>query len=154
VGDYVKKKMGDCTGKELLRELLWHMGAGDQTEEIIATSKVIPSMMPYITSQFMPRIKGDRPDVVPKGSVNLAFLGQFVEIPGDCVFTVEYSVRSAMMGVYTLLNLDKQPPEVYPSQYDLRVIANAIKSMHGDQHLPGEGLIRHLLKGTSMEGLI
>jgi oleate hydratase len=154
LGDCVGKKMEDCTGEQLLRELLWHMGAGDQTEEIIATSKVIPCMMPYITSQFMPRVKGDRPDVVPTGSVNLAFLGQFVEIPGDCVFTVEYSVRSAMMGVYTLLNLDKQPPEVYPSQYDLRVIAKAIKSMYGDKHFPGEGLIRYLLKDTSMKGLI
>jgi oleate hydratase len=153
MGDYVRKKMEDCTGEELLRELLYHMGAGDQTEGIVATSRVIPCMMPYITSQFMPRVKGDRPDVVPTGSVNLAFLGQFVEIPGDCVFTVEYSVRSAMMGVYTLLNLDKQPPEVYPSQYDLRVIAKAVKSMYGDKHLPGEGLIRYLLKDTSMKGL-
>jgi len=154
VGDYVKKKMEDCTGEELLRELLYHMGAGDLTEEIVVSATVIPCMMPYITSQFMPRVKGDRPEVVPKGSVNLAFLGQFVEIPGDCVFTVEYSVRSAMMGVYTLLNLDKQPPEVWPSQYDLRVIATAIKSLHGDKHVPGEGLVRYLLKDTSMAGLI
>jgi oleate hydratase len=153
-GDCIKKKMEDCTGEELLRELLWHLGAGDLTEEIIATSKVIPCMMPYITSQFMPRARGDRPEVVPEGSVNLAFLGQFVEIPGDCVFTVEYSVRSAMMGVYALLNIDKEPPEVWPSQYDLRVIAKAIKAMHGDQHIPGEGLIRYLLKGTSMKGLL
>ena len=154
VGDHVKKKMEYCTGEELLRELLYHMGAGDLTEAIVASSTVIPCMMPYITSQFMPRIKGDRPEVVPKGSVNLAFLGQFVEIPGDCVFTVEYSVRSAMTGVYTLLNLDKQPPEVYPSQYDIRVIAKAIKSMHGESHVPGEGLIRYLLKDTSMAGLM
>ncbi|RPJ49695.1 MAG: oleate hydratase, partial [Methanobacteriota archaeon] len=154
VGDCVRKKMGDCNGEALLSELLHHMGDGDLKDEIVATSKVIPCMMPYITSQFMPRVKGDRPDVVPAGSVNLAFLGQFVEIPGDCVFTVEYSVRSAMTGVYTLLGLDKQPPEVWPSQYDLRVIAKAIKAMYGDRHIPGEGLIRYLLRDTSMKGLM
>jgi oleate hydratase len=153
-GDHIRKKMEDCTGEELLRELLWHMGAGDLTGDIIATSRVIPCMMPYITSQFMPRVRGDRPDVVPKGSVNLAFLGQYVEIPGDCVFTVEYSVRSAMIGVYTLLGLDKEPPEVWPSQYDLRVIAKAVKTMYGDKHFPGAALIRYLLKDTSMAGLI
>jgi oleate hydratase len=153
-GNHVQKKMEDCTGEELLRELLYHLGAGDLTEEIVRTSIVIPCMMPYITSQFMPRSKGDRPAVVPEGSANLAFLGQFVEIPGDCVFTVEYSVRSAMMAVYTLLKLDKEPPEVYPGQYDLRVIANAIKTMYGEHHIPGEMILRHILKDTSMEGLI
>jgi|WetSurMetagenome_2_1015567.scaffolds.fasta_scaffold93118_2 oleate hydratase len=153
-GDHIRKKMEDCTGEELLRELLWHMGAGDLTGDIIATSRVIPCMMPYITSQFMPRVRGDRPEVVPQGSVNFAFLGQYVEIPGDCVFTVEYSVRSAMMGVYTLLSLDKEPPEVWPSQYDMRVIARAVKSMYGDKHIPGAGIIRYLLRDTSMAGLI
>ncbi|PKL70652.1 MAG: oleate hydratase [Methanomicrobiales archaeon HGW-Methanomicrobiales-1] len=153
-GNHVPKKMEDCTGEELLRELLYHLGAGELTEKIIATSTVIPCMMPYITSQFMPRRKGDRPAVVPEGSTNLAFLGQFVEIPGDCVFTVEYSVRSAMTAVYTLLALDKQPPEVHPSQYDLRVIAAAVKTMYGGKHMPGEMILRHFLKNTSMEGLI
>jgi oleate hydratase len=101
----------------------------------------------------MPRVKGDRPDVIPAGSRNLAFLGQFAEIPDDCVFTVEYSVRSAMMAVYTLLELDKTPPEVYPSRFDVRVIAKATETMY-DGHVPAEGLITHFLKGTSLEGLI
>jgi oleate hydratase len=153
-GDLIKKKMEDCTGEELLRELLYHMGAGELTEEIVASSVVIPCMMPYITSQFQPRAKGDRPAVVPADCTNLAFLGQYVEIPGDCVFTVEYSVRSAMTGVYTLLRLDKEPPEVWPSQYDVRVIAKAIKSLNSDKPLFGEGVLRHLLKNTSMDGLI
>ncbi|MES0490849.1 MAG: oleate hydratase, partial [Leptospirales bacterium] len=127
VGDFVKKKMSDCTGEELLTELLYHWGAKDQIPEIMKTVKVIPCMMPYITSQFLPRVKGDRPDVVPEGSKNLAFLGQFVEIPDDCVFTVEYSVRSAIMGVYKLLGItDKKVPPVFPSKYDIRVLINAL----------------------------
>lgn len=153
VGDYIKKKMSDCTGEELVQELLYHMGLKERIPELLATVKVIPCMMPYITSQFMPRVKGDRPDVVPKGSVNLAFLGQFAEIPDDCVFTVEYSIRGAMMAVYQLLGLEKQVPEIYPSRYDVRVLAAAAKTMYNGK-IPCRGLIRKFLKGTNMEGLV
>ena len=131
-GDFVKKKMSDCTGRELFEELLYHMGLQDKIDEILKhTINVIPSMMPYITSQFMPRVKGDRPAVIPAGSKNFGFLGQYTEIPNDCVFTVEYSVRSAMIAVYGLLNLDKEVDPVFPSQYDIRVLANAAKTCLG-----------------------
>jgi oleate hydratase len=153
VGDLVKKRMCDCTGEELATELFYHMGLKERTPELLKTVNVIPCMMPYITSQFMPRVKGDRPDVIPSGSVNLAFLGQFAEIPDDCVFTVEYSVRSAMMAVYGLLGLEKQVPEIYPSRYDLRVLAAAAKTMYNGK-VPFQRLIRRFLKGTNMEGLI
>ncbi len=154
-GNYIKKKMSECTGEELLRELLYHLNIGGKLmEEIIDSAVVIPAMMPHITSQFMPRVKGDRPEVVPEGSVNLAFLGQFVEIEGDCVFTVEYSVRSAMMAVYELLDLDKKVPEIYPSKYDIRHIVNATKTLYGKNPLPGEFFIKKLLKGTSLENLL
>jgi oleate hydratase len=82
VGDFVKKKMSDCTGAELVTELLYHLGLKDRIPEILKTVNVIPCMMPYITSQFMPRLPGDRPAVVPKGSANLALMGQYVEQPG------------------------------------------------------------------------
>lgn len=154
VGDFVKKKMSDCTGEELITELLYHLGKKDEIPEILKSVNVIPCMMPYITSQFMPRVKGDRPNVVPQGSTNLAFLGQFVEIPDDCVFTVEYSIRSAMMAVYTLLGLGKKVPEVYPSKYDIRYLAAAIKTLYSGRPVPGEMIIRKLLKNTTFEGLI
>lgn len=154
-GDFIKKKMSDCTGKELLQELLYHLGIDEKDmEEYIDTSIVIPAMMPYITSQFMPRVKGDRPEVVPAGSTNLAFLGQFAEIKDDCVFTVEYSVRSAIIAVYTLLGLEKNPPEIYSSQYDVRVVANATKTLYSGKPLPAESIIKKLLKDTTLEGLI
>ncbi len=153
-GNYIKKKMSECTGEELLRELLYHLGVEDESmDEMVEGAIVIPAMMPHITSQFMPRIKGDRPEVVPEGSVNLAFLGQFVEIEGDCVFTVEYSVRSAMIAVYTLLNLDKQVPKIYPSKYDIRYIIKAAKTLYGNRPLPGESIAKKLLKDTSLENL-
>ncbi|MGH4124724.1 MAG: oleate hydratase [Clostridium sp.] len=154
-GDFIKKKMSDCTGKELLQELLYHLGIGEKDmQEYIETCIVIPSIMPYITSQFMPRVRGDRPQVVPVGSTNLAFLGQFAEIKDDCVFTVEYSVRSAIIAVYTLLRLEKNPPEIYASQYDIRVVANAIKALNSGRPLPAEPIIKKLLSNTSLEGLI
>ena len=154
-GDYIKKKMSECTGEELMKELLYHLGVDEnQMGDILKTVKVIPCMMPYITSQFMPRVKGDRPEVVPKGCVNLAFLGQFAEVKDDCVFTVEYSVRSAIMAVYKLLNLEKKVPEIYPSQFDIRVIANAVKTMHDSEGIPGEFIIKKLLKDTHYEGIL
>ena len=83
----------------------------------------IPCMMPYITAFFMPRTKGDRPKVVPEGSENFAFLGQFADTVRDTVFTTEYSVRTAMEAVYTLLDIDRGVPEVFTSCYDVRDIA-------------------------------
>ncbi len=154
-GDFIKKKMCECNGKELLQELLYHLGIDEKDMDgYIDTCIVIPSIMPYITSQFMPRVKGDRPEVVPAGSTNFAFLGQFAEIKDDCVFTVEYSVRSAIMAVYTLLGLEKNPPKIYPSQYDIRIIAKATKAMYSGRPLPAESIIKKLLSNTTLEGLI
>jgi oleate hydratase len=86
--------------------------------------------MPYITSQFLVRKAGDRPKVVPAGSTNLAFLGQFCELPDDVVFTVEYSIRSAQTAVYSLLKLDRQPIPVYKGAHDPRVLLRALETLH------------------------
>ena len=113
-GDYIKKPMRDCTGKEICMEWLYHIGVPeDQIEELAENSaNTVPVMMPYIDAFFMPRAKGDRPDVVPKGAVNFAFIGQFAETPRDTIFTTEYSMRTGMESVYTLLNVDRGVPEV------------------------------------------
>ncbi len=87
-------------------------------------------MMPFITSQFLRREKGDRPQIVPKGSKNLAFMGQFCELPDDVVFTVEYSIRSAQAGVYALLGLKREPPPVYKGKHDPRVLYKAFMALH------------------------
>jgi oleate hydratase len=86
--------------------------------------------MPFITSQFLARAHGDRPEVVPEGWMNLAFTGQFCELPDDVVFTVEYSIRSAASAVYALLGLNRKPPPVYNGQYDPRVLYQALKTLH------------------------
>lgn len=155
-GDYIHKTMSDCTGREMFEELLYHMGLKDKIPAILShTVNVIPSMMPYITSQFMPRIAGDRPDVIPAGSKNFGFIGQYTEIPHDCVFTVEYSVRSAMMAVYQLMKLDKEVDPVYPSQYDIRVLTNAAKTCLNLNQVPLLDIpLGKLLQGTEIAELL
>jgi oleate hydratase len=77
----------------------------------------------------MPRVQGDRPSVKPAGTTNLAFIGQYCEIPDDVVFTVEYSVRSAQTAVIALLGLDKKVSPLYKAQYDLGVLLDAAKTL-------------------------
>ena len=126
-GDYVKKPMRECTGKEICMEWLYHIGVPeDQIEDLASNSaNTVPVMMPYIDAFFMPRAYGDRPKVVPDGAVNFAFLGQFAETPRDTIFTTEYSMRTGMEAVYTLLNVDRGVPEVWGSVYDVRDLLNA-----------------------------
>ena len=126
-GNYIKKPMRECTGKEICMEWLYQLGVPtDQIEELATNSaNTVPCMMPYITAFFMPRQLGDRPLVVPKGSVNFAFLGQFAETKRDTIFTTEYSIRTAMEAVYTLLDIDRGVPEVWGSVYDIRDLLNA-----------------------------
>jgi oleate hydratase len=87
-------------------------------------------MMPFITSQFLPRSMGDRPQVIPDGSKNVAFVGQYCELPDDVVFTVEYSIRSARTAVYSLLGLDREAPPVYKGQFNPRVLLEAFLALH------------------------
>ena len=126
-GDFVKKPMRDCTGKEICMEWLYHLGVPEEQIEDLAenSANTVPVMMPYIDAFFMPRAYGDRPKVVPDGSVNFAFLGQFAETPRDTIFTTEYSMRTGMEAVYTLLNVDRGVPEVWGSVYDVRDLLDA-----------------------------
>ena len=126
-GDYVKKPMKDCTGIEIAEEWLYHIGMplAEIHDMAVNSANTVPCMMPYVMSYFMPRALGDRPAVVPEGSVNLAFIGNFAETPRDTVFTTEYSVRTAMEAVYTLLGVDRGVPEVFASCYDVRMLMNS-----------------------------
>lgn len=129
-GDFVDKPMGECNGREILMELLGHLGVTEGAADIIDTSICLPCMMPYITSQFLRRKRGDRPAIRPAGYRNLAIVGQFCEQPDDVVFTVEYSVRSAMAAVYSLLDLRKAPPPVYKGQFNPSHIYAAERALH------------------------
>lgn len=143
-GNYIKKRVVDCTGKEIAEELLYHLGVPESQISEMASEEnmnTVPVYMPYITSYFMPRHSGDRPAVVPDGSVNIAFIGNFAESPTrDTVFTTEYSVRTAMEAVYTLLNVDRGVPEVFDSIYDIRQLLRAMYYMSDKRKLADQDM--------------
>ena len=165
-GDFVKKTMRECTGKEICMEWLYHLGVpvaeiADLAEH---SAKTVPVMMPYITAFFMPREKGDRPNVVPDGAVNFAFLGQFAETARDTIFTTEYSIRTGMEAVYSLLDIDRGVPEVWGSTYDVRDLVNASVALRDGRKITDMDLgvveklaLKELLKkvrGTDIEKLL
>lgn len=165
-GNYIKKPMRECTGKEICMEWLYHMGVPVSEIEDMAekSANTVPCMMPYITAFFMPRRNGDRPNVVPDGSVNFAFLGQFAETVRDTIFTTEYSMRTGMEAVYTLLNIDRGVPEVWGSTYDIRDLLNATVKLGDGKKITDLdlGLKRRLelkeilkkIQGTDIEKLL
>lgn len=148
-GNFVDKAMRDCTGEEILMEWLYHMGVpvSDIPELAATAARCVPCMMPYVTSFFLPRKAGDRPDVVPCGARNFAFVGQFAETGRDCIFTTEYSVRTAMEAVYTLLEVQRGVPDVYGSTYDLRLLLKAAFVMRDGKplDLPGPPFVQSMI---------
>ena len=126
LGNIVKKPIKLCTGMEVCEEWLYHIGI--PTNEIVKYADMCNTTtcyMPYINAFFQPRREKDRPLVVPKSAVNFAFIGQFAETPRDTIFTTEYSIRTGMEAVYTLLNVDRAVPEVWGSKYDVRELLKA-----------------------------
>lgn len=138
-GNYIKKPIVDCTGEEITKEWLYHLGVPTSLIDSLAKQEsinTVPVYMPFITAYFMPRVKGDRPAVVPNRSKNLAFIGNFAESPSrDTVFTTEYSIRTAMEAVYTLLDVDRGVPEVFNSVYDIRELMRAMYYMNDKKPL-------------------
>jgi len=128
VGNYVNIEMSECSGRDILTEVCHHFGFEKELPRILETSTCIPSMMPYEMSHFLPRKKSDRPKVVPEGSTNLAFMGQFVE-SDECVMLVESSVRCGKMAVYSLLDVDKKVPPVYTGVHNPAVWARALATV-------------------------
>ena len=128
-GDLVGKPMSDCSGREILAELLHHLPIEREKDRILAAANCIPCVMPFITSQFMPRGPKDRPAVVPGNARNFAFLGQYCEVPRDTVFTVEYSVRTAQMAVYALLGLKRKATPLYRGYLRPGVMFRALRAL-------------------------
>lgn len=109
-GKYVQKPMELCSGEEIFFELLSHLGF--PTDALLQSAITIPCLMPLGTSMLLSRTYHDRPRVVPHETTNLALIGQFVEIPDDTTYGVEYSVRGAQMAVCNLMNLGHAPSKI------------------------------------------
>ena len=125
-GNFVKKPIKECTGKEVCEEWLYHIGLPiNEIEKYADICNTTTCYMPYINAFFQPRKEKDRPLVVPKNRLNFAFVGQFAETPRDTIFTTEYSIRTGMEAVYTLLKVDRAVPEVWGSKYDVRELLKA-----------------------------
>lgn len=125
-GNFIEKAIKTCTGKEICEEWLYHIGIPtNEIEKYADKCNTTTCYMPYINAFFQPREEKDRPLVVPKESINFAFVGQFAETPRDTIFTTEYSIRTGMEAVYTLLKIDRAVPEVWGSKYDVRELLKA-----------------------------
>ena len=137
-GNFVPKPMSQCSGREIMTEILGHLRLNADAAAILAASICIPCMMPFITAQFLPRGSTDRPEIVPKGATNFAFIGQFSEQPDDVVFTVEYSIRAAQTAVYELLAIDRKPPAIFRGTHDFRILFKAFLALHDIRALNDE----------------
>ncbi|MFQ9917933.1 MAG: oleate hydratase [Flavonifractor plautii] len=134
-GDYVKKPMRECTGKEICMEWLYHMrrargadrGAGRaQRQHRAGLHDALHHRFLHAPAPLATGLAS-----FPTGAVNFAFLGQFAETERDTIFTTEYSMRTGMEAVYTLLDIDRGVPEVWGSTYDVRGIRSTPPSSCG-----------------------
>lgn len=128
-GDAINRSMWDASGDEILSELAWHLRLDERQRHWLYGARVIPCRMPFITSQFMPRAAGDRPPVRPGGATNFAVIGQFCEVARDCVFTVEYSIRSAWEAVAAMTGKVRPPPAVVRTDHDPVTLLRASRSL-------------------------
>jgi oleate hydratase len=126
-GKFVQKRMAECNGEEILKEVVWQLRFDKQWDAIRRSSICIPCDMPYVNNIWMPRRRTDRPRPVPAGSTNLGLIGQYVEVEQDVTFTIEYSARTAWEAIRLLLKSGPPPPSVYQGQYDLRALWGALK---------------------------
>jgi oleate hydratase len=126
-GDFVPKRMVECTGAEILEEVLRHLRFDKQFDAIMASSICIPCDLPYVNNIWMPRRRTDRPRPVPEGATNLGLIGQYVEVPREVAFTIEYSARTAWEAIHVLLKRGPAPPPVYQGQYDPKALFGALK---------------------------
>jgi len=130
-GDFIPKRMDECTGAEILEEVVRHLRFDRQMDAIVASSICVPCNLPYVNNIWLPRRQGDRPSVVPEGATNLGLIGQYVEVAQEIAFTIEYSARTAWDAIHTLLKRGPEPPPVYQADYDPKALLNALEVLLG-----------------------
>jgi oleate hydratase len=130
-GDFVDKRMDQCSGAEILEEALRQLRFDSQLDAIMASSICVPCYLPYVNNIWLPRSRRDRPPPVPEGATNLGLIGQYVEVPREIAFTMECSARTAWEAIHLLLKRGPAPPPVYQGQYDPKALFGALKMFAG-----------------------
>ena len=130
-GDFIPKRMDECTGAEILEEVVRQLRFDRQMDAIMASSICVPCNLPYVNNIWLPRRQGDRPSVVPEGATNLGLIGQYVEVHQEIAFTIEYSTRTAWNAIHTLLGRGPEPPPVYQAEYDPKALLGALEVLLG-----------------------
>lgn len=104
IGTFTKKPMLQCSGKEIMEELLQHL---DYPSELLFQRTItIPRVMPRMSSILLAHSLDERPEPIIKDFPNLGLLGQFVEIPQYSCIDMSYSVRTAQMVISRLMDVD------------------------------------------------
>ena len=105
-GNYVKKPMLDCSGAEVMTELLRHLDI--PPELLLRRTLTIPRVMPRMSGALLPRSLRDRPEIIPQNTSNIGLIGQFVQMPRYSCIDMSYGVSAAEMAVSQLMGLDVQ----------------------------------------------
>lgn len=140
-GNYIKKLMLVCIGCEVLVELCYYLGIGDQIDVVVVVIRVWLVLMLYIIVQFMLCVVGDCLYVVLVGCINLGLFGQFVEMCNDVIFMMESLICMVCVVVYILFGLCKQVFDLSLIQYDICNLIKVVWVLNNNVLFFGEWLL-------------
>ncbi|KAJ5135101.1 uncharacterized protein N7515_004379 [Penicillium bovifimosum] len=111
-GQHVKKSMLECSGAEIMSEILHHLDPPpEMAAEVLEHSLTIPRAMPRMSSALLARSLESRPSPTPKSVTNLGLVGPFVESPWRSCVDTSYGVYVAQLAVSHLMGLEHWPKE-------------------------------------------
>ncbi|KAJ6102766.1 hypothetical protein N7486_005193 [Penicillium sp. IBT 16267x] len=122
-GNFVKKPMLQCSGTDIMTELLGHLKIGN--ESAMPHTITIPRAMPRMSAILLTRAPRDRPQIVPQTFSNLGLIGQFVEVPRFSSVDISYGIHTAKIAVSRLMGLQTQV-EVEPTMSTASTIWNVL----------------------------
>lgn len=106
-GEYSAKPMTECSGAEILYELVSCLNLQDAWDDIRETViNVIPCHRKYDRAFISP--VPSKLEIIPTGISNMAVSGDFAESDSGSVFSAEYPVTTARAAAYRLMNTKKK----------------------------------------------
>lgn len=125
-GESTDKIMTDCSGAEILYELISCLNLADAWDDILETViNVIPCHRQYGRAYLAP--VPSKLEIIPTGIENFAVSGDFSDDDTADVFSAEYNVVTARRAVYRLMNSKKA---VYTSKPNTsRCVSRILKKL-------------------------